>query len=80
MVQSTGTDKPVCQHSYWQFQLVGWEHGGYGLVCPCERGDHWLAPDPATPGAYMVSLEPFAWLTSLDAVAARDAWRSQERQ
>ena len=62
IARSTGMDGLACQHRYrrWaDFQLCRLEGGtGYGLVIPCELGDHWRASDAATPARYAVDLVP----------------------
>ncbi len=76
MARSTGSDKLVCQHVYFRwadFQLCRMEHGGYGLIVPCELADHWLTPDMDTPGRYVVSLTSFGYPSSVASLAARDA-------
>jgi hypothetical protein len=83
MARSTGTDKLVCQHGYFRWAdlvLCRLEGCCFGLVVPCQFGDHWLAPDAEKPGRYVVGLEAHAWPSSTAAIAARDAWRQQERQ
>jgi hypothetical protein len=82
MERSPGSDKLVCQHGYvrWaDFQLCRMESGGYGLVVPCELGDHWLGPERNVPGRYTVGLEAVTWPTILEAFAAREAWCMQQQ-
>lgn len=56
--------------------------GGYWMWVTCEfdghRGGHWLAPDPGTPGVVMVTSDPYAWPSAVEAFAARDRWEAQE--
>jgi hypothetical protein len=51
---------------------------GFALIAPCEFGDHYLAPEPgSSTGRLAVGMTAHAWPASVEALAARDAWRMQ---
>jgi hypothetical protein len=82
MARSSGTDKLVCQHGYFRWtdwQLCRMPGSGFALVAPCEFGDHYLAPESGSSGTgrLAVGMTAHAWPSSVEALAARDAWRLQ---
>lgn len=68
------------------FEMVSFDlkrvEGGYWMWVECKfdghNGGHWLAPDPATPGAVRVIYEPHLWGDPVAAFAARDRWETQQ--
>jgi len=82
MPRSTGNDKLVCQHDSFRWidlELIRTSKG-YGVIAPCQLGDHWLAPDPGQPGRYRIGLVEHYWPSSVDAINARAEWRRQVGQ
>jgi hypothetical protein len=80
MANSPGNDTLVCQHgsARWPEWQVCRMPAGVAMLAPCECGDHYLQPDPAAPGSYLIGFEPFEWRSAVLACAARAAWRTRQ--